>query len=78
MERNYKQVLVFSFVVNKKLFLHYHYHHHYHQDHHLIINPHPTKWGPIRPQLIINIYHSSHGWTMCSRFKECVLMYKPP
>ena len=30
MERNYKQVLVFSFVVNKKLFLHYHYH----QDHH--------------------------------------------
>ena len=34
MERNYKQVLVFSFVVNKKLFLHYHYHHHYHQDHH--------------------------------------------
>ena len=34
MERNYKQVLVFSFEINKKLFLHYHCHHHYHQDHH--------------------------------------------
>ena len=39
-------------------------------------NPHPTKWGPMRPHLIINIYHSSHGWTI--RFKEFVLMYKPP
>jgi len=43
-----------------------------------LINPHPTKWGPMRPYLIINIYHSSLGWTMCSRFKEFVLMYKPP
>ena len=43
-----------------------------------IFNPHPTKWGPMRPHFIINICHSSHGWRMCSRFKEFVLMCKPP
>ena len=41
----------------------------------LSINPHPTKWGPMKPQVIINIYHRSHGWTTCSRFKQFVLMY---
>ena len=25
----------------------------------LWINPHPTKWGPMKPQVIINIYHRS-------------------
>ena len=42
----------------------------------LSINPHPTKWGPMKPQVIINIYHRSHGWTTCSRFKQFVLMYQ--
>ena len=45
MERNYKQVLVFSFEVNKKLFLHYHYHHHYHQDHHPYHQPSSYQVG---------------------------------
>ena len=42
----------------------------------LSINPHPTKWGPMKPQVIINIYHRSHGWTTCSRFKQFVLRYQ--
>ena len=32
-----------------------------------VFNPHFTKWGPMRPHFIINIYHSSHGWRMRSR-----------
>lgn len=34
----------------------------------LVINPHPTNWGPIGPQVIINVYRNLHDWTTLSRF----------
>ena len=29
-----------------------------------VFNPHPTNRGPIGPQVIISIYHNSHGRTI--------------